>query len=189
MPPPRPPEPLESSMSTGAASHPANTARLTFRSWRAEDEALALGLWGDPRVTALIDARGKLGADEVRRRLEVEIQRELEHGIQYWPIFLRDTGEHVGCCGLRPYDPARRILELGFHMRGDHWGKGLATEAARSVIAHAFSRLGVSALFAGHHPGNAASRRTLEKLGFHYTHDEPYAPTGLNHPSYLLTRP
>jgi hypothetical protein len=27
----------------------------------------------------------------------------------------------------------------------------------------------------------------LEKLGFHYTHDEYYSATGLDHPSYLLT--
>ena len=27
---------------------------------------------------------------------------------------------------------------------------------------------------------------TLRKLGFRYTHDELYPPTGLRHPSYLL---
>ena len=28
----------------------------------------------------------------------------------------------------------------------------------------------------------------LHRLGFRYTHDELYPPTGLNHPSYLLKR-
>jgi [ribosomal protein S5]-alanine N-acetyltransferase len=55
------------------------------------------------------------------------------------------------------------------------------------VMRYAFHPLGVKALFAGHNPGNAASRRVLEKLGFRYTHDEYYPPTGLDHPSYLLT--
>ena len=54
-------------------------------------------------------------------------------------------------------------------------------------MGYAFNTLGVKGLFAGHNPGNAASRRVLEKLGFRYTHDEYYPPTGLNHPSYLLT--
>jgi RimJ/RimL family protein N-acetyltransferase len=54
------------------------------------------------------------------------------------------------------------------------------------VIEYAFNILGVKALFAGHSPANEASRRLLEKLGFRYTHDEYYPPTGLNHPSYLL---
>ncbi|HUV51221.1 MAG TPA: GNAT family protein, partial [Anaerolineae bacterium] len=42
-------------------------------------------------------------------------------------------------------------------------------------------------LFAGHNPKNEASRHLLEKLGFRYSHDEYYAPTGLNHPSYMMT--
>ncbi len=172
----------------GAPSRPADTARLTFRSWRIEDEDLALSLWGDPSVTALTSARGTLTHDEVRERLALELQLERDHGIQYWPTFLRATGELAGCCGLRPYDLARSFLELGFHLRSAHWGQGLATEAARSAIEHAFTHRAASALFAGHHPKNRSSRRALEKLGFRYTHDEHYPPTGLEHPSYLLTR-
>ena len=56
------------------------------------------------------------------------------------------------------------------------------------MIAHAFGSLGVTALFAGHHPDNHGSRRTLEKLGFRYTHHELYSPTGLEHPGYELRR-
>jgi hypothetical protein len=41
-------------------------------------------------------------------------------------------------------------------------------------------------LFAGHHPENDACRRMLVALGFRYTHDELYAPTGREHPSYIL---
>jgi RimJ/RimL family protein N-acetyltransferase len=43
-------------------------------------------------------------------------------------------------------------------------------------------------VFAGHNPANTASRGLLARLGFRYTHDELYAPTGLRHPSYLLER-
>jgi len=170
-------------------ARPDDTARLVFRSWRADDEPLAQALWGDARVTALIDARGALDGDEVRRRLALEIENERVHGLQYWPLFLREGGAPVGCCGLKPRDPARAVLELGFHLRPECWGAGYATEAARSVVAHAFGRLGAAALFAGHHPRNAASRRTLEKLGFRHTHDELFPPTGLLHPSYWLARP
>lgn len=166
---------------------PADTARLTFRWWRDDDEPLATALWGDSRVTALIDARGALDAEAVRQKLRAEIDRARRHGLQYWPIFLRSTAAHAGCCGLRPYQPG--VLELGFHLRAEHWGQGYATEAARSAIEHAFARLGATSLFAGHHPRNDASRRALLKLGFRYTGDEPYAPTGLLHPSYRLDRP
>ena len=163
------------------------TRRLGFRAWSEDDHDLALGLWGDPEVTRLIDARGKLSEGQVRDRLDQEIATQRSHGVQYWPIFLLENGEHVGCCGLRPYDQSRGILELGFHIRSRHWRQGYATEAARAVMAYAFERPGVSALFAGHNPRNEASRHLLEQLGFRYTHDELYLPTGLEHPCYLLT--
>jgi len=155
--------------------------RLGFRHWREDDLDLALGLWGDPEVTKLIG--GPFTPEQIRERLEREITRQREHGIQYWPIFLLADGAHVGCCGLRPYE---QINELGFHIRSAQWRRGYALEAARAVIDHAFRTLGAKALFAGHNPKNEASRRLLETLGFKYQRDEYYAPTGLQHPSYLL---
>ncbi len=162
------------------------TQRLGFRYWRAMDVALAYGLWGDPRVARWIDARGQLADEQVRERLAGEIQCQQDHGIQYWPFFRRETGGHVGCCGLRPYDPAQRVYELGFHVCAHSWRQGYAREAARAVITHAFDTHRAAALFAGHHPRNKASRRLLTRLGFQYTHDEYYAATGAHHPSYRL---
>lgn len=164
---------------------PPATPRLFFRAWTEADLELALALWGDPVVTEWIG--GPFSETAVRERLARESSILVVHGIQYWPIFLRSSGEHVGCCGLRPYRPDQRIHELGFHLRREHWGQGYATEAARAAIRYAFDALRATALFAGHHPRNTTSRRLLEKLGFRYTHSELYPPTGLEHPSYLLT--
>jgi hypothetical protein len=82
-----------------------------------------------------------------------------------------------------------KIHELGFHLRPEFWGQGFAEEAARAAMAHAFETLNAKALSAGHHPANAASRHILEKLGFHFTHEEFYPPCGLQIPYYLLARP
>lgn len=157
------------------------TERLGFRHWSPDDIDLASGLWGDPDVTRFIG--GPFSAEQVSARLAREIAAQAEHGIQYWPLFLLSSGEHVGCCGLRPYKP--HIPEIGFHIRKACWGQGYASEAARAVIAYAFESLDAQALFAGHNPANDTSRQLLTKLGFTYTHNEYYAPTGLNHPSYL----
>ncbi len=165
-----------------------SSARLGFRYWRVEDIDLARGLWGDPAVTRLIDARGQLSDKQVYQKLQQEIATAAQVGVQYWPIFLCSTGEHIGCCGLRPHDLAQNIYEIGFHIRARYWRRGFATEAAQRVIKFAFAELGAQALFAGHNPQNTVSRRLLTKLGFRYTHDEFYEPTGLDHPSYLLTR-
>jgi RimJ/RimL family protein N-acetyltransferase len=110
------------------------------------------------------------------------------HSVQYWPIFLLEGDRHVGCAGLRPYRLEEQIYEMGFHLLPAYWGRGLAEEAARAAAAFAFETLGAMALFAGHHPANGASRHVLTKLGFRFTHEEFYRPTGLMHPSYLLRR-
>ena len=159
--------------------------RLGFRQWSEADIDLAMGLWGDPEVTKLIG--GPLSRAHVQERLSQEFATLQTHGVQYWPMFLLATGEHVGCCGLRPYKTEERIYEIGVHLRKAYWGQGYAPEATQAVMEYAFNTLGVKALFAGHNPANAASRRVLQKLGFRYTHDEYYPPTGLHHPSYLLT--
>jgi ribosomal-protein-alanine N-acetyltransferase len=162
------------------------TQRLGFRPWREEDINLAQSLWGDPLVTEYIVAQEHLSEDQVKGRLLQEIATAKEHGFQYWPIFLRRSGDHVGCCGLRPYDLPRSVYEFGVHIRSTHWRRGYAFESSCAVIEHAFDTLKVKSLFAGHNPKNEVSRRLLEKLGFRYTHDEFYPPTGLHHPSYVL---
>jgi len=167
------------------AMTPPPTARLFFRTWRLEDWPLAMALWGDPRVSALIG--GPFSEKSVRERLETELQRQERHAIQYWPLFRKADGQHVGCCGVRPHDSSAGTLEVGFQLRPEHWGLGFATESARAVVDYAFDHLGARGLVAGHHPKNSSSQRVLEKLGFRYTHDELYPPTGLQHRSYLLT--
>ena len=163
-----------------------SSKRLGFRHWKKDDLKIALRLWGDHEVTKLIDARGQLSEEQIQERLEKEIVDEKKYGVQYYPVFLLDANENVGCCGLRPYNLEKRIYEIGVHLRKNFWGKGYASEAVQHMMKYAFGELKAAALFAGHNPKNKASRRFLEKMGFQYTHDEYYAPTGLQHPSYIL---
>lgn len=65
-------------------------------------------------------------------RLFFRLWREDDLPLQYWPIFLKGTRAHAGCCGPRPHGD---ICELGFHLRFEHWGQGLAIEAARDYFA------------------------------------------------------
>lgn len=159
------------------------TERLGFGNWTAEDFPLALALWGDARVTRLFG--GPFSSDQVRQRLDREIDTQQRFGFQYWPLFRLSDGAHVGCGGLRPFD-REDTLETGFHLRPEFWREGFGSEAARAIVSHAFRVLRVGALFAGHHPENEASRALLTRLGFEYIGTELYQPTGLMHPSYLL---
>lgn len=160
------------------------SARLGFRPWTVGDLPLALGLWGDPAVSAWLS--GPLSKAAIRARLEREIQQHEEYGIQYWPVFLLASNEHVGCAGLRP--KAENLLELGYYLKPTFWGDGFATEAAAIVAEYAFGPLRAQTLFAGHHPANRASQRVLEKLGFERAGEEFYEPSGVIEPTYLLPK-
>jgi ribosomal-protein-alanine N-acetyltransferase len=162
------------------------SARLGFDLWNDNDLPLAVRLWSDPAVMRLTG--GQLSDAQAGERLAREMANQNRFGIQYWPIFLLQTGEHVGTAGLRPRDPHDNIREIGFHLRPTFWGQGLAREAGQTVIAHGFLTLQLAGIHGGHHPKNDASRRILEALGFRYTHDEFYPPTQLLEPCYLLSR-
>ena len=160
------------------------TERLGFSRWTRDDLDLARLLWGDPAVTRFICAAGVFSEEDILRCLDTEVANGARFHVQYWPVFLLDSRAFIGCCGLRPH--GERGYEIGFHLRPAFWGRGYASEAAAAVIRYAFSLLCAEELFAGHNPRNAASRKTLTRLGFHCTGDEFYEPTGLYHPSYAL---
>ncbi len=161
------------------------TDRIGFSRWTKEDEALASSLWGDDSVTRFISATGRFSPEDVQKRLALELENGERFHVQYWPIFSLMDGAFLGCCGLRPNDIQKRIYELGFHLKKEHWGKGYASEAAGAVIGYAFDTLKAANLIAGHHPENSASQKVLLKLGFHRTGDAFYPPTGLYHAAYV----
>jgi [ribosomal protein S5]-alanine N-acetyltransferase len=73
----------------------------------------------------------------------------------------------VGLCGL----VKREFLsspDLGFALLPESVGKGYAAEAARAVIAHAESHLGIERLYAIVNGSNHRSLRLLERLGFRH---------------------
>lgn len=172
---------------TNSEKYFLKTARLGFRHWTKDDLPLALAIWGDPAVTRFVG--GSFSPEQVAQRFDREIACQKNHNFQYWPIFLLTTDEHVGCAGMRAYKLEENIPSMGYYLRPKFWGQGFATEAGRAVISYAFGTLGASALFAGHHPENAASGKVLAKLRFTFTHKQLYPPTGLDHDCYLLKRP
>ena len=67
--------------------------------------------------------------------------------------------------GLDHINPADSVAELWFIMAVPCWGKGYATEAARSVLAFGFQHLGLNRICAYHLVRNLASGRVLAKIG------------------------
>ncbi len=167
--------------------HPTDSARLRFRTWREEDLPLAIALWTDADVMRYMG--GARSIEQATERFREECANQQTHGFQYWPLFSLETGEHAGCAGLRPFHGSLDVLEVGVHIARPFWSERYGEEAARAVIAHAWVHSSASSLVAGHFPDNANSQALIERLGFVYTHHEPWGPRQHMHPYYRLDRP
>jgi [ribosomal protein S5]-alanine N-acetyltransferase len=165
---------------------PPSSARLNFRSWTDDDTALAEALWCDAEVTHYFG--GAMTREQVRDRLEVERERESGLGMQYWPMFLHETGEFAGCAGLRPWQMDATIIEAGVHLMRSAWGLRLGEEALRVVLAYGFDELNLAVIVAGHGVGHSNSQKLLERVGFDYTHNIKWGPQAIEVRMYAITR-
>ena len=161
------------------------TERIGVREWTNADIDLAELLWSNPHVTAFFAPKSGFTEAQIADRLALEMQNQKNYGYAYWPIFNKEIAGFIGCAGFRPYDEDNKIVEFGIHLLPAAWCKGYANEIGAVLLVYAIDTLGMNAVFAGHHPSNHASKKMLEKLGFHYVKNEFYTPTGLYHPSYL----
>jgi len=76
-------------------------------------------------------------------------------------------GRVIGEVALNQREDDRRNnrVELAYSLSRQHWGKGLATEAARAVMDWAFRTYDFNRMYAWSDPRNIGSWRVLEKLG------------------------
>ncbi len=153
--------------------------RLVLQPWSVADLDDAVRLWTHPEVMRLLG--GPMSRDKIEARLAHEMNNHEQLGFQYWRV--THEGSFVGCCGLKQTALGdEHVIELGFHLLPDAWGRGFATEAARTALDFAYARH--EEVYSGHHPENAASRNVLRKLGFAQIGELFYPPTGLMHPWY-----
>jgi len=87
-------------------------------------------------------------------------------GYGLWGMVQKSTGELIGDCGLiKQMVGGTDETEIGYHVRRDCWGQGLATEAARACRDYGFANLPVERLISLIRPENLQSRRVAEKNG------------------------
>jgi RimJ/RimL family protein N-acetyltransferase len=143
------------------------TDRTVIRDWRP-DEAdrffdiysrweVARWLGAQPAaMTARADADARIGrwrdlnaADPVQGR---------------WAVERRSDGVVAGTVILVRLPDGDGELEVGWHLHPDSWGQGLASEAARAVLARTFQQ-GVEEVLAVVRPDNAASLAVCRRIG------------------------
>lgn len=145
------------------------TERLRLRAWRLEDVEPMAAINVDSRVGEWLG--GTIDLEETRARLQLYGYHWEEHGFGIWAVEERASGRLVGRTGLMHWDDwtaGPHDAEIGWTFDPAVWGKGYATEAARTVLDWAATQPGLRTIISITRPDNIASRRVMEKLGMIY---------------------
>ncbi len=80
---------------------------------------------------------------------------------------IASANEPIGGIGLiLGEDVSRHSAELGYWLAEPFWGRGIASDAVRSLTEYAFERFRLKRIFATPFAGNVASERVLVKAGY-----------------------
>jgi ribosomal-protein-alanine N-acetyltransferase len=139
--------------------------RLREASTRDVDPALSMIT--DPEFGRYVPVNGVPtleGELDFLRGVEREA-REQPRRQWHLAITWRDGDELLGMVRMKLDDGWHRSADLGYGVRRDHWGRGIATDAAATLITFGFDRLGLHRVWATYHPENLASGAVVRKLG------------------------
>jgi [ribosomal protein S5]-alanine N-acetyltransferase len=148
-----------------------HTPRLLIRSWRESDAEHYLELAKDLGYhnfspPGFYAAKTK---DEALEKIRPRLRLFEERGLGKFPVFLKETGEIIGTCGIEAYFvDGIEEREIGYRLNLAHWGQGYATEAARALMKYGLEELKIPRLIAFAAPQNVGSVAIIEKLGFRY---------------------
>ena len=159
-----------------AATILLETERMYLRRFRSEDAQLLFDLDSDPEVMRFISK----GPPTPMPRIQNEfIPRFLDYYSQspprgFWAAHLGESNEFIGWFHLRPDKISPEEMELGYRLRRNAWGRGLATEVSRALVRNALGQWHYPKVCARTLAGNFASRRVLEKAGLSFECDFIY---------------
>ena len=174
---------MTAAIGTGANER-LDTPRLVLRRPNAGD-------WPAARDFFMSDRSVGVGGPYELGRSWTVFAAEIGHweifGYGMWAVTLRGEETAIGLIG--PWSPASwPETEIGWTIWSPEMeGTGIATEAARAAIAHAWNVLGWETIVSYISPDNSRSIRLAEKLGASL--DEGATPPPLNKPTLVYRHP
>ncbi|UTW54271.1 GNAT family N-acetyltransferase [Kordiimonas sp. SCSIO 12610] len=151
------------------------TDRLVLRSWLERDRDPFAALNADPEVMRYFPDIQRRDVSDAS--VDKRMAHDKEHGFCFWAADLKEANEFIGFIGMEIAHqgiPGAGLPEIGWRLRKDIWGKGLAPEGARACLAYAFSALKASEVISITSENNVPSMRVMEKIGMHRDHDNDF---------------
>jgi ribosomal-protein-alanine N-acetyltransferase len=154
-------------MQDGPESTELRTERLSLTRPQVHDVAAILEITNDSRATSHNHSdriETHADAEELLARWTAHWGR---HGFGYWVVREIDADVVVGFCGVKLVSfREQNVLNLFYRFAAPSWGRGIASEAAATVLGWVDRCNLEPELIARVRPANVASQRVLEKIGF-----------------------
>ena len=153
-------------MSTWELDLPVVTERMLLRAHREDDLDDLVVFHGDPAVTRYIPWPVR-DREQTREALAKKLDNVRAEAPGDWiglAVEERATGTVIGEVLVKREEEGH--AEVGYVIRTDRQGQGLATEAVTALLDAVEARFGVRVVDAIVVDGNDASARLLERLGF-----------------------
>ena len=161
------------------------TARLRLRRFRRDDVDAVFAIISD--AIAMKYYPKTFDRNDAEEWVERNFRRYAEYGYGFCAVTLKDADEMIGDCGIIRQEIDGKVeLEVGYHLRRDHWGHGYATEAAKACMGYAFRDLGAEKVISLIRPENLPSRRVAERNGMKI--ERQIEHWGLPHLVYAMRR-
>jgi RimJ/RimL family protein N-acetyltransferase len=149
----------------GAVDLIAMTDRVVVRPWRMSEADRFFDMHRRPEVARWIGGRPMTDRHGAVALLERNLDRLVtDPRFGAWAVIERSSGTPAGSVLLKPLPDGAGEIEIGWHLHPDSWGRGLATEAGRALLAYGLG-LGLKEVWAVTHFDNQRSVNVCRKLG------------------------
>jgi [ribosomal protein S5]-alanine N-acetyltransferase len=148
-------------------SVPVRTERLLLREFVAADFEAVHAYSSDSRVTRYLFF-GPRNEESTADYLEELLASQREQPRMRFELAVEElhSGDLIGACDLSLIEA--RVVDLGYMLSAEQWGKGYATEIATALVAAAFCELRADRVISTVDVNNNASIRVLEKIGMRW---------------------
>jgi ribosomal-protein-alanine N-acetyltransferase len=142
------------------------TERLLLRHFILDDLEELFALYSDPDIRKYFP-EGVLTRDETKEELEWHMNGHPEYPeFGLWATIHKETRKFIGRCGLLPWEIESKLeVEIAYLLDKQFWGRGLATEAAKGILAYGFEKLDLTRLICLIDPHNLASQKVAKRIG------------------------
>ena len=163
------------------------TDRLILRKINLDDRGELFNLHNNELVQKYTGEPVVKSMREMEEAIRERIVNYKKYGYGRWATLLKEDMQFVGWSGLA-YLPEFDEIDLGYRFLPEYWGKGIATEASRAILAYSFETLRLQRVIAIAMKENSASIRVMEKAGMQFDKYAPYEPEGEDCAWYECTK-